>query len=76
MKLKPLLIYKLLDCFERKYNPRLSRGGSWGSTATTSRAGYRARRGPADRYYDLGFRLSKQANEFKTTSNLQTARLL
>jgi hypothetical protein len=73
MNLKPLLIHKLLDCFEHKYNTRLSRGGSWYLNAGGFGAANRYGRGPTYRNGLLGFRLSKQANEFETPSNPQTA---
>jgi hypothetical protein len=75
VKLKPLLIHELLDCFDRKYNKRNFRGGSWGDDIEEHRAGYRGF-GVNIRSSIVGFRLTKQANEFKATSNPQTARLL
>jgi hypothetical protein len=73
MNLKPLLIHKLLDCFERKYNTRVFHGGSWRSNARLCRAGERGPDVPVYRDINLGFRLTNQANEFKATSNPQTA---
>jgi hypothetical protein len=73
MKLKPLLIHPLLDCFDRKYNDRVSRGASWFDYSRWWRALNRDYFGLSNNPDNHGFRLAKQANEFKTTSNPQTA---
>ena len=40
---------------------RVRRGGSWGLHARTCRSADRSRNSPGDRFYDLGFRLLREA---------------
>jgi formylglycine-generating enzyme required for sulfatase activity len=42
---------------------RVNRGGSWGNDPWFVRSAYRARGGPSDRCYDVGFRLVAQGGE-------------
>jgi hypothetical protein len=63
MNLKPLLIHKLLDCFERKYNLRRVQGSYCCNVAANLRPARLVAYNPPYWHEGIGIRLTRKVNE-------------